>query len=304
MLVLVGCILIGILAGWQHIRALRSFVAGNCHECTFAEAMDSARAAVAERSGHVRELKRIQIVETDGSLTQSETSLGRFWAPANTDVAFLVAEQLAEIYGPIPEGSVVADCGANIGTYTRLALQAGAAKVIAIEPVAENVEALRRNFAPEITDGRVVVVAKGVWDKDENLEMKEWENSALDSFILNVRPEAKGPPKVTILPVTTLDRIVVELGLDRLDLIKMDIEGAELKALAGASEVIRRFQPRLVIATENQASDARDIPAFVRDTYPDYRLEFGAVSIQSDNGLRPTVAFFSPTAEARPDAAK
>jgi predicted RNA methylase len=63
---------------------------------------------------------------------------------------------------PVPAGAVVLDCGAHVGVYTRRALNEGAAKVIAIEPVPQTVECLRRTFRREIAEGRVVVYQKGV----------------------------------------------------------------------------------------------------------------------------------------------
>lgn len=232
------------------------------------------------------------VIATDGDLSHFSSSLGTFWAPKGTDVTFLVAEQLDGVYGPITKDGVVLDCGANIGTFTRLALQQGAAKVIAIEPVEGNVRSLQRNFQDEIKSGRVVVYPKGVWDREEVLEMKEYDNSALDTFVLQERSESQKPPKITRLPVTTIDRIVEELKLERVDMIKMDVEGAEVKALHGSAGTLRRLRPNLVIATENQASDAHDVPETVKEIHAGYRLRFGSPSLQSDNAVRPTVAFF------------
>ena len=72
--------------------------------------------------------------------------------------------------GAVRPGDVVLDCGANVGVYTRHALEAGARLVVAIDPAPENIECLRRNFSEEIKAGRVVVYPKGVWDKDEVLQ--------------------------------------------------------------------------------------------------------------------------------------
>jgi hypothetical protein len=65
------------------------------------------------------------------------------------------------------------------------ALKHGASKVVAIEPAPINVECLRRNFAAEIAAGRVIVAPVGVWDKDDELPLYEFDNnSAADSFII------------------------------------------------------------------------------------------------------------------------
>ena len=53
---------------------------------------------------------------------------------------------------------------------------------------------------------------------------------------------------------------MTEQGLDRLDFIKMDIEGAEIEALKGAEASIRHFKPKLAICLYHRLSDFHDIP--------------------------------------------
>ena len=55
--------------------------------------------------------------------------------------------------------------------------------------------------------------------------------------------------------VTTIDQMVAELGLPRVDFITMDIEGAEKPALRGAAQTLRKFKPRMAIASEHLPDD-------------------------------------------------
>ena len=109
-----------------------------------------------------------------------------------------------------------ATCGANIGTFTREALSAGAKLMVAIELSERNVEALRRSFAAEIEKGQVIVYPKGVWHREEELKFFVYGNSALDSFVMPERTEEHSKPREVRMPVTSVDLIVAELKLDRI----------------------------------------------------------------------------------------
>src|SRR6266852_8437981 len=67
----------------------------------------------------------------------------------------------------VKPGDVVVDCGAHVGVFNDMALRRGASKVVAIEPDPTNLECLRRNFPREIASGHVIVVPKGVWNRDQ-----------------------------------------------------------------------------------------------------------------------------------------
>ncbi len=62
---------------------------------------------------------------------------------------------------------------------------------------------------------------------------------------------------------------------DRIDLIKMDIEGAEMDALRGARDVLSTLAPRLAVSGYHKPSDLWEIPEFIRSTNPRYLLSFG-----------------------------
>jgi FkbM family methyltransferase len=176
--------------------------------------------------------------------------------------------------------------GANIGVFTRKALSAGAAKVIAIEPGPENLECLRRTFAAEIRDGRVALYSKGVWEKDDVLEFSiDPANSASDSFVRKI-----DNAQFIHVPVTSIDKLVAELQLPRVDFIKMDIEGAEQKAIVGAKNTIARFRPRMALCIYHLAGDEKMVPKLVIDTRSDYKVSKTCLLVRDK--ILPEVAFF------------
>ena len=207
------------------------------------------------------------------------TDSGDWWVPtgSRSAMAFDLAEQDRDIYRTEPDGigpgDVVLDCGANIGLFAAKALSRGAARVIAIEPAPNNLVALRKNLAKEIESGRVTIYPKGVWDKEDVLPMYlDPDNAAANSFL------GDGSDELSVnLPLTTIDLITKELQLDKVDFIKLDIEGAEKRALAGATETIRRFKPRIALCLYHLDDDPVQLPAEVFKLEPDYRLDKGCM---------------------------
>jgi FkbM family methyltransferase len=170
-------------------------------------------------------------------------------------------------------GDIVLDCGAHVGVFTAKALEQGAAKVISIEPEPTNVECLRRNFAAEIAAGRVIVLPKGVWNEEKTLTLYEGvDNSGMNHVVkAGLGPSGRGIE----IPVTTIDNLVGALQLDRVDFIKMDIEGAEREALTGAADTLRRFRPRMMIDTYHRRGDMEVLPRIIRQAHADYAITCG-----------------------------
>jgi FkbM family methyltransferase len=184
-------------------------------------------------------------------------------------VTYDLAEQARDIYGKrIRPGDIVLDVGANVGVFTRKALNAGASKVIAMEPAPENLECLRRTFEPEIRELRVVTYPKGIWDRDDVLTLRvDPTDSARDTFVRDI-PNATSVQ----VPLTTIDKLMRELKLPRVDFIKMDIEGAEAKALSGTRGAIQSFHPRMAICVYHLQGDYETIPRLVRTLAPNYSV--------------------------------
>ncbi len=270
-------------------------MAGRSPVCTLPEAVKAADNLRRQVEYKDQILNASKLLEQDPKGFELwDTPQGRYWIPAGSRyvLPFNLAEQQRKIYGTgqfgPQAGDITLDCGANVGVTVHEELAAGAKTVVAIEPAPENLECLRRNFAPEIASGRVIVVPKGVWDKDDFLTLRvDPKNSAADTFVLH----REGALDVEKVPLTTIDELVADFKLTRVDYIKVDIEGAEPKALAGARNTLARFKPRISIASYHQPDHPRVIPELIRAARPDYRKQCGPCA-ETEHSLRPDVLYF------------
>jgi len=205
-----------------------------------------------------------------------QTELGTFWLPAPGKHLLhgLVWEMTVQVLYEgdgvvIRPGDTVIDAGAHVGVFSRYALRQGAGRVIAIEPDPTNIACLEANLAPEIAAGKVVVVKAGVWHQRGYLTLlNSDEDSAKHSFVA----ELSHSSSIAGLPVLTLDEIVEQLKLARVDFIKMDIEGSERFALQGAKQTISRFRPKMAICAYHVGDDVVVIPSVVRMIQPTYQI--------------------------------
>jgi FkbM family methyltransferase len=244
--------------------------------------------------------EQFRLLESQSGFELVEAPQGRFWIPVrNREVlAEMLVDEEQEVYGAggrgVHPGDTVLDCGANIGVFTRHALERGARLVVAIEPAPENLYCLRRNLAEQIQAGRVIVYPKGVWDRDDELVLRTFDaQSGGDSVALQF-PGSREGPKVQL---TTIDKLTAELHLERVDFIKMDIEGAEPQALTGALRTVARFRPRMAVSMEHRPDDIRAIPALVRRLWPELRSACGPcvwVGTALVDRVQPDVLFVGP----------
>ena len=264
---------------WGLLRALRE-------DSEYRKRHRKARKFIAAAS-------HVQTVGPDG-IRLTETPYGAYWNPVGMDLFSVLAERALSLYMPkqhgVREGDIVLDCGANVGVFVREALEHRAARVVAVEPSPVNVECLRRNFPAEIASGLVVIVERGVWNSEGPLRFFHSPNTLRDRFVTGGEP-ARGE-QVLELNVTTIDRIRVSLALPRIDFIKMDIEGAEQQALAGAQETIASDHPRMSIATYHRTDDFPGIPSVVRRAWPSCRIADGPCT-STFGHVQPETLYFS-----------
>jgi FkbM family methyltransferase len=83
----------------------------------------------------------------------------------------------------------------------------------------------------------------------------------------------------------SIDDFVSNNTIDKVDFIKMDIEGAEPVALDGAIETIKRFKPKLAIAIYHSMDDFVNIPAWIINLNLGYKLYIGHYTIHSEETI-------------------
>lgn len=235
----------------------------------------------------------------DRGLYLYETPAGSFWMPQANDlhsIAVVLAEQEFEMYGDpgglgVHEGDVVIDGGAHVGLFVRTALKAGASKVVTFEVTPKSNEALRRNFANQIAEGKVVVTAKGVWREEGVLPLVIIDDCSICNSVSH--PWMK--PSVDV-PLTTIDHAVAELELPQVDYIKLDVENAEANALRGATGTLTKFHPRLAVALENsktRVAYGHEVLGIVQEAYAGYKATCGAVTyMNTGERILPEVLHF------------
>jgi FkbM family methyltransferase len=143
----------------------------------------------------------------------------------------------------VTKGAVVIDCGANQGIYACAfgALVGPRGRVYAFEPQAYAIEALHRNVRLN-SFGQVSVEQIAISNATGTAMLDVSSGPVYASILKNL-----GRKETISVPTLSLTSFAERVDLRRLDLIKMDIEGAEYDALVGASPIIARFKPTIVL---------------------------------------------------------
>jgi len=143
----------------------------------------------------------------------------------------------------VKKGDVVIDIGANIGYYTVLLskIVGASGKVIAFEPTQHFLNVLRKNIAANQIEN-VEICALGLSNKSEKLKIDIGPSSAtlhspvgFDAIIANEK-----------ISLTTLDTFVRQRVQEKIDFIKIDIDGHEPFFFEGAWETLERYSPIVI----------------------------------------------------------
>lgn len=209
------------------------------------------------------------------------------------------AETRAQLQHLVQPGMVALDIGAHVGYYARLlaGLVGDAGRVIAFEPHPRTHQVLARNLAGRdnvtlkalaLSDERgtaelydyLMMSASGSLHYDEAMRDLQRAQRHED----DIAPRIDGDFTMETFTVTTVpgDELLAELGLERVDFIKMDIEGAEIQALRGLRGTIARSPGLKLIMEYNPQA----LQAFGHDPAEALR-EVRAMGFASVHSLEP-----------------
>jgi len=175
-----------------------------------------------------------------------------------------------QYFGPeflkFEDREVFVDVGCfDFGSSLALAEHCKCVKSYAFEPDPQNylkckkrIEKRNIKRLPEVK-----LFSCGAWSEKTTLRF----NASAD---MNSRQAKDDDTDIVLIPTITIDE-VIDPG-DRITMIKMDIEGAELEALKGAKETIQRDRPKLAICIYHKPEDLWEIPLYIKELVPEYRF--------------------------------
>ena len=182
----------------------------------------------------------------------------------------------------VEDSDYVIDAGGGWGdTALYFAHAAGAqGRVFTFEFTPENLEIFARNvnLNPELAP-RIELDQRALWNVSD--EVFEYVSHGPGTSLDSTRHQNNGGKSLQVTTVS-IDDLVREKNLAKVDFIKMDVEGAELNALKGAEQTIRTFKPRLAISVYHKENDLTEIPEYLNELGLGYKFFLDHFTIHTE----------------------
>lgn len=144
---------------------------------------------------------------------------------------------------------VTIDVGAHIGAFSLTAARANPdGQVVAFEPVPKIFDRLEHNL--QLNEASNVLAVNAAAGKSDGQALVVYASARIDtdssqfaSHRLGSRP---GPWSCRVTPVLAIDELVDWRGVQRVDLVKIDVEMAELSVLEGMTRVVKEYRPDII----------------------------------------------------------
>jgi FkbM family methyltransferase len=170
---------------------------------------------------------------------------GELWLrEVGTDISTFEEIVVNQVYGqlvhPTTKVNYIIDLGANIGLAARFFSTAYPdAKILCVEPSSSNVEILKRNTGSFELDGRVRILHAALWHSSSRVSVSGPPRRGEYNSIQVLERTEGAEESVAGLPMA---RIFAEAGFPHVDLLKVDVEGAEAHLFTGDTSWLNRVE--------------------------------------------------------------
>ncbi len=181
-----------------------------------------------------------------------------------------------EKFRRIVTGDVVVDVGAHVGTF---GLKAGcvASRVVSVEPSLANFKILKHNLMMNRMDN---VIPMNFAASDTNSTMRLYNHGQSGMHSITERSDS-----YVEIESRKLDDVLTEQGIDRVDFLKIDAEGAEPLILLGAAQTINKHRPFIAMEyhSEKELKELKSILRMFRYNCTTFRDRYIFASYPSQN---------------------
>ena len=187
------------------------------------------------------------------------------------DPSYLVIADYDQYFHPVVQpvpDDVIVDAGAWKGDVSISFAKhlVGRCKIYAFEPAAGNILDMQIDIRKEKLIDVIIPVNKGVWHTEQQFRLNTSANYDQGFYLDENGTE--------LIELTGLDQF--SKGIDQtINFIKMDVEGAEVPALNGAEQLIRKNHPRLQICVYHRPEDLWEIPEIICGLFGQCDFYFG-----------------------------
>lgn len=170
----------------------------------------------------------------------------------------------------LTEEEIIVDVGASCGdtlkdivNYTNKKFK----KIYCLEPDKMCLVDLV-NIKESLKLENVTIIDKGAWNRNEQLNFLSCSDNVSSKIVEDSKQQNEKNNNIYTIETICIDDVI----MDEVTFIKMDIEGAEIKALNGAKHIIRKYKPKLAICVYHRNEDILEISQYVRMLVPEYKI--------------------------------
>lgn len=226
---------------------------------------------------HVEELYEVYDM-LDAGDSSRQTYLSVLRAKVSGNVADLLFEECPQYfvdgYGP-QAGDTIIDGGAYDGNtaYHFMSSIHGEGKIFAFEMDADNYKTLLANINRNPYSADIVAENLGLGGKETQIPYIKGGTAS--------HVASNGNAMANIID---LDTYVYRNKINRVDLIKLDVEGSELESLMGARQAIVKWKPRLQVCLYHNLNDLWTIPLYIKKLKPNYKFSLRHHHVDGGSG--------------------